>query len=122
MEEIILNLPKPPSLNKIYAGVHWATRLKYKNDYKAAILQQLEKFDKFTCESFCLDISYNSRLDIDNGILVSKFLSDCLVQEGYVADDTPAYFKRVKIEFDGSLPKNVYQVKIKIKGYEVYGI
>lgn len=121
MEEIILNLPKPPSLNKIYAGVHWATRLKYKSDYKAEILKALADYDKFTCEAYHLDISYNSRLDIDNGILVSKFLSDCLVQEGYVADDTPTYFKSVKIQFEGSLPKNTYRVRIKIIGYKLDG-
>jgi len=121
LEEIILTLPKPPSLNKIYAGVHWATRLKYKNDYKGSIKAELSNHDKFTCESYSLDISYNSRLDIDNGILVSKFLSDCLVQEGYVPDDTPKYFTSVKISFDGTLPKNTYLVKLKIKGYKLYG-
>jgi hypothetical protein len=121
LEEIVLTLPKPPSLNKIYAGVHWTTRTKYKNDYKTAIKEQLALFDKFTCESYSLDISYNSRLDIDNGILVSKFLSDCLVQEGYVADDTPTYFKSVKIQFEGSLPKNTYIVRIKLTGYKLDG-
>jgi hypothetical protein len=115
----VLNLPKPPSLNKIYSGGHWAIRAKYKNDYKREIKKELDLFDKFTCESYSLDIRYNSRLDIDNGILVSKFLSDCLVEEGYVEDDSPKYFTSVRIRFDSSLPKNIYQVVIKIKGYKV---
>ncbi len=115
----MLNLPKPPSLNKIYSGGHWAIRSKYKNDYKREIKKELDPFDKFTCESYSLDIRYNSRLDIDNGILVSKFLSDCLVEEGYVEDDSPKYFTSVRIRFDSSLPKNIYQVVIKIKGYKV---
>lgn len=110
--EIVLNLPKPPSLNKIYAGGHWAIRAKLKNDYKREIEKELDKFDSFVLEAYSLDIAYNSRLDIDNGILCSKFLSDCLVGKGIVRDDSPSYFKSVRIWYDGTLPKNNYRVKI----------
>lgn len=113
--EIELLLPKPPSLNKIYAGKHWAVRKKYKDDYKKECIKALEGFDKFTCEGIELHISYNSRLDIDNGILVSKFLADTLVSEGIVPDDNPRYYKKVSIRFDENLDKNTYICKVLCK-------
>lgn len=112
-KEVILTLPKPPSLNKIYAGKHWAVRKKYKDDYKKICEEALGEYDPFTCQAFRLDIVYNSRLDIDNGILVSKFLADTLVSLGVVEDDSPKYYDQVRITYDSSIPKNQYIVKIK---------
>ena len=42
---------------------------------------ELEKFDSFTCDSYEIHIRYNSRHDVDNVILVSKFLSDTLSEK-----------------------------------------
>lgn len=112
---ITLELPKPPSLNKIYAGKHWAVRKKYKDDYKKICADALCKYDSFVAEEFYFDISYNSRLDIDNGILVSKFLADTLVSEGIVQDDSPKYYKKVSIRYEPDLPKNTYIVNIYFK-------
>lgn len=112
---ITLELPKPPSLNKIYAGKHWAVRKKYKDDYKKICADALCEYDSFVAEEFYFDISYNSRLDIDNGILVSKFLADTLVSEGIVQDDSPKYYKKVSIRYEPDLPKNTYIVNIYFK-------
>lgn len=112
---ITLELPKPPSLNKIYAGKHWAVRKKYKDDYKKICADALCEYDSFVAEEFYFDISYNSRLDIDNGILVSKFLADTLVSEGIVQDDSPKYYKKVSIRYEPNLPKNTYIVNIYFK-------
>lgn len=117
--EIILTLPKPPSLNKIYAGKHWAVRKKYKDDYKAECIKALEEYDAFTCEAFRLDIRYNSRLDIDNGILVSKFLADTLVSLGVVQDDSPKYYDKVTIKYDSAVEKNSYVVTIRCTGFKI---
>ena len=113
--EIELILPKPPSLNKIYAGKHWAVRKKYKDDYKIVCQEALSKYDKFTCEGIRMAISYNSRMDIDNGILVSKFLADTLVAEGIIPDDNKKYYTEVKITYDGELPKDCYKVILYCK-------
>ncbi len=113
--KIELDLPKPPSLNMIYAGKHWSYRKKKKDEYKEFCKEALSKYDEFTCEEFYITISYNSRLDIDNGILVSKFLADTLVAEGIVQDDSPKYYKSVSIRFDDTLEKNQYIVKIYCK-------
>ncbi len=99
----------------IYAGKHWAVRKKYKDDYKAICCEALSEYDKFTAEEFHFNISYNSRLDIDNGILVSKFLADTLVSQGIVKDDSPKYYKQVKITYDKEIPKNTYVVEIYFK-------
>ena len=112
---ITLELPKPPSLNKIYAGKHWAVRKKYKDDYKKICADALCEYDSFVAEEFYFDISYNSRLDIDNGILVSKFLADTLVSEGIVQDDSPKYYTKVSIRYEPDLPKNTYIVNIYFK-------
>lgn len=117
--EVELELPKPPSLNKIYAGKHWAVRKKYKDDYKKECQKQLEKLDDFICDRIQFFITYNSRLDIDNGILVSKFLADTLVSEGIIPDDNPKHYDRVTLKYDLGLPKNTYLVKIKCFGYKI---
>lgn len=117
--EVELELPKPPSLNMIYAGKHWAVRKKYKDDYKKECQKELAKLDNFVCSRIHIFITYNSRLDIDNGILVSKFLADTLVSEGIIPDDNPKYYDRVTIKYDKDVPKNTYLVKIKCFDYQI---
>ena len=113
--EIELILPKPPSLNMIYAGKHWTYRKKKKDEYKIICQEALSNYDKFTIDSFKMDIKYNSRLDIDNGILVSKFLADTLVSEGIVPDDNKKYYTQVTITYDSELPKDTYKVTLMCK-------
>lgn len=117
--EIILDLPKPPSLNKLYSQGHWGVRKKMKDDYKKIIKEVLSHFDEFTCQTYSLDIRYNSRLDIDNGILVSKFLSDTLVEVGCVEDDGPKFFKEVRIVYDQEVEKDHYITTIKCYNYKL---
>ncbi len=113
--EIELMLPKPPSLNMIYAGKHWTYRKKKKDEYKIICQEALSKYDKFTFDAFKMAIEYNSRLDIDNGILVSKFLADTLVSEGIVPDDNKKYYTEVKITYNAELPKDTYKVTLICK-------
>lgn len=117
--EIELTLPKPPSLNMIYAGKHWTYRVKKKNEYKTACKEELGKLDPFTADRIRIMVAYNSRLDIDNGILVSKFLADTLTEEGIIPDDKPKHYDKITIQFDPTLPKNCYLVKIRCWGYKL---
>jgi len=119
MIELDLNLPKPPSLNQYYAGKHWAIRKKQKDEYSKYCLEELNKFDAFTMESYEIHIRYHSRHDVDNIILVSKFLSDTLVAKGMVKDDGNKYYKRLNIRIDKSLPKDTFKVKVKCYGEEL---
>lgn len=113
MLEIDLDLPKPPSLNAYFNSKHWAVKVKYKTEYTKYCEEELEKYDAFTCASYEIHIRYNSRHDVDNVILVSKFLSDTLVNKGIVKDDGNKYYKRLDIRIDKDLPKDSFKVKIK---------
>ena len=112
-KEITITLGKPPSLNKFYAGKHWTVRKRLADDYKRTVKAALDNFDSFTISSFELRVDYNSRFDCDNSILCCKFVADALVEKGYVADDSPKYYRRLVICYEPSLPKETYQVRIK---------
>lgn len=112
-KDITITLGQPPSLNKFYAGKHWTYRKRLGDDYKKLVKAALAEFDKFTICDFSLSIRYNSRYDCDNSILCSKFVADALVEEGFVADDSPKYYKSLRISYDQTLPKGTYVVKVK---------
>lgn len=114
--ELVLNLPKTISLNQLYAGKHWTYRKKIKDDYKRKIEAELERYDHYTCEGFTIAIRYHTRHDLDNVILVSKFVADTLVANGWCADDSPKYYKRLSIEYDATIEKDSYEVRIKLIG------
>lgn len=119
--EIVLKLPKPPSLNAFYAGKHWTSRASKKNSYFKHIKSELDKIDGWTMERFSVDITYNCRYDVDNAIVCTKFLVDYLRQNGYVADDTPKFFTAQKTQYDPSLEKDCFVAKIKCYGYKTRG-
>jgi Holliday junction resolvase RusA-like endonuclease len=114
--EIELNLPKPPSLNAYFNSKHWAIKVKYKKEYTKYCEEQIALYDEFTCDTYEIHIRYNSRHDVDNVILVSKFLSDTLVDKGVVKDDGNKYYKRLNIQIDKELPKDAFLVKVKCQG------
>lgn len=117
--DVVLILPPPPSLNKLYAGKHWSYRKKAKDDYKKEIVRELEKLQPFTAEYIFMDIHYNSRYDVDNAILVSKFVADTLRERGIIADDNPKYYKKLKITFNQDMEKNTYKVTINCYNYGI---
>lgn len=114
--ELDLILPKPPSLNAYFNGRHWGGKVKLKKEYTEYCEAELEKYDPFFCESYEIHIKYNTRHDVDNVILISKFLSDTLVDKGMVKDDGNKYYKRLNIQVDKELPKNTSFVKVKCYG------
>lgn len=115
-QEIELTLPKPPSLNQYYSGRHWAIRKKQKDEYSKYCKEELEKYDAFCADTYEISIEYNSRHDVDNVILVSKFLSDTLVAMGFVKDDGNKYYKKLCIKINKELPKDTFYVRAKFDG------
>jgi hypothetical protein len=111
---IKITLPKPPSLNEYYAGRHFAIRKKQGDAYKKIIKEKISEYDAYFAEGFELHIFYNSRFDCDNSILCAKFTADSLVDMGVVEDDSPKYFKSVRIDHDGTMEKNTYIAQIKL--------
>jgi hypothetical protein len=119
--ELDFLLPKPPSLNTVYAGKHYAVRQKYKKDYFEQIREVFQHIDEFRAETFQLHLWHNTRLDCDNLILAIKFLSDFLVAEEMVANDNKKHFKKLSIsvaEDDQEVPKNFIKVKLILGNYE----
>ena len=109
-----LILPKAVSLNTLYSGKHWTYRKKVKDAYKKEVEAALDGYDRYHAESMRIRIAYNSRHDVDNVILVSKFVADTLVDLGYVHDDSPKYYKEVSIKFDQEITRNFCIVKVDL--------
>jgi hypothetical protein len=111
--ELELTLPKPPSLNAFFNGKHWGGKVKMKKEFTVYCESELDKYDDFYFESYEIHIRYNTRHDVDNVILVSKFLSDTLVDRGMVKDDGNKFYKRLDIRVDKDIPKNTCLVNLK---------
>jgi hypothetical protein len=96
----------------LYAGKHWTFRKKKKDEYKKLVEEQLARYDHITFNSFKIVIKYNYNQDIDNVVLVSKFVSDTLVANEWAIDDNPKYYKSLKIIYDREVEKNYCEVII----------
>jgi hypothetical protein len=115
--EIEVSIPKPPSLNQLYAGKFWTYRHGQKEKYFTGIARALEGHDKWTMDRFAVHLRYNSRFDVDNSVVAVKFLADYLRYNGYVRDDTPKHFLELRITYDGDLKKDQYLAKIICYNY-----
>jgi Holliday junction resolvase RusA-like endonuclease len=109
-----LTLPKTVSLNTLYAGKHWTFRKKTKDEYKKIVEAELARYDHHFAESMSIHIRYNTRADVDNLVLVSKFTADTLVANGWITDDSPKYYHRLTITFDKSVEKNYCEVEVRL--------
>ena len=112
---IDLHLPKTISLNALYAGKHWTFRKKTKDEYKKIVEKELANYDHNTYRYMSIHIRYNSRLDVDNNVLVSKFVADTLVANKWILDDSTKYYKSLRIVFDETVEKNYCEVKVDLK-------
>jgi len=112
---IDLHLPKTISLNALYAGKHWTFRKKIKDEYKKIVEKELANYDHNTYRHMSISVRYNSRLDVDNNVLVSKFVADTLVANKWILDDSPKYYKSLRIVFDETVEKNYSEVKIDLR-------
>ena len=111
-----LKLPKTVSLNTLYAGKHWTFRKKKKDEYKKIIEKELARYDHHIAKGMSIYIRYNARTDVDNNVLVSKFVADTLVANGWITDDSPKYYHKLTITFDKSVEKNYCEVEVRLKG------
>lgn len=112
---IRLNLMKPPSLNAYYSGGHWTKRKKAKDMNLNHIVSEFEQFDGFTADEFEIHLMYNGRYDCDNAIIAVKFLSDAIVHQGIVADDSKKFFKRLSITVNPELKSDTYIAEVRFK-------
>jgi hypothetical protein len=101
------------SNNAFYAGVHWTTRNKIKNDYGLIFRAMLRKQKMPKFEKFDLKMKFNSRHDVDNVVATVKIFVDCLKGE-WVPDDTKEHFKSLTILHDETLKNNTVLFEITI--------
>ncbi len=118
-EEIVIQLPKPPSLNKFYSGRHYAVRVKYKKEYWESIAEAIKNHDKFWVDSMEIHVRYNCRFDVDNAICCCKFLADYLRNHGYIHDDSPKFFTKQSTQYDPGVEKDKFVATIKGYGYKI---
>ena len=116
--DVTIDLPKPPSLNKLYAGSHWQNRYNDKSEYWIGIAIELAKYPLFRAESISVHLSYNYRYDVDNTIVAIKFLVDFLRNHGYIDNDTPKYFTALSTVYDSNLEKGRFTATISCIGYK----
>ena len=116
--DVTINLPKPPSLNKLYAGSHWQNRHNDKSEYWRGIATELAKYPLFCAESISVHLRYNYRFDVDNAIVAIKFLVDFLRNHGYIENDTPKYFTAISTVYDNNLEKGRFTATISCIGYK----
>lgn len=117
--EIEISIPKPPSLNQLYAGKFWTFRHREKEKYFNGLATALEGHDKWSTDRFAIHLRYNSKFDVDNSVVAVKFLADYLRYNGYVIDDTPKHFLELRITFDAQLKKDEYLAKIICYNYNL---
>jgi hypothetical protein len=99
----------------LYAGKHWTFRKKIKDGYKKIVEEELDRYDHHIAKSMSIVIRYNTRADVDNLVLVSKFTADTLVANGWIADDNPKHYNKLTIIFDPEVEKNYCEVEVRLK-------
>ena len=110
-----LKLRKTISQNSLYAGKHWTYRKRIKDEYKKEVESELARYDHHTATGCSILIRYNTRYDVDNNVLVSKFVADTLVDHGWIPDDSRKYYDRLTITFDPTVEKNYCEVEIRLR-------
>ena len=117
MVKTIIYNGRIPSHNDIYGTKNWRSRYSASQKYHQLFLTlfKQDKLPKYK-HQFCIDIYFNSRHDVDNIVGIEKYFTDSLVRGGYVVGDDSKYFKKLTINYDGSLAKNT--VKFVITFYK----
>jgi hypothetical protein len=117
-----ITIPIPyigPSLNKIYAGMHYSKR-KRNADEAHLIVKMACKGIKSVSNPVSLTFTpyHNSRLyDCSNYAYTCKLIEDGLVQAGVLVDDTNKYVKQIIINAPVKIAKtedNYTMVRIKV--------
>lgn len=102
---------KAPSLNDWYSGKHWYKRMETKQHYGKIFEDLLEEAGVERMDKFQISILFNSRLDTDNVVGLSKILVDTMKGK-YFTEDSKRFYRGLLIQPDESLPHNTYIISI----------
>ena len=104
--EYKVTIPKPVSLNKFYAGMHWTQRASMKNDIRDIVAMQMEGVPVIPICDVSVTCLSNVKFDLDNTIPSVKFVLDVLVELGYIPNDSKKYIKSVTLRYADKIPKD----------------
>jgi hypothetical protein len=102
------------STNKVYAGVHWATRKQWANDWHSVVMDEAirqygNKIPTFESKLVRVEIAFSwqkNPLDASNCSFMGKCIEDSLVLLGVIQDDGVKFVRSVKYDsmYDKSTP------------------
>lgn len=89
---IKIPIPEKISTNKIYSGLHWATRKRHADLYHKSLIE----FKGQKVKTYPVEITYifnfkSKPLDTTNCTYMVKMLEDGLIQNGIIENDSPEY-------------------------------
>lgn len=92
----------PPSLNALYAGMHWAKRNALANEWHGTFLgafmdARLPKPLPWPVSMSVTQFFKGQVRDCDNAVVAAKLCGDALVAHGYLPDDSPEYVAHVTL-------------------------
>ena len=83
--------------------------------WKKEIESELNRYDVNAYGTAKLHIRCNYRYDLDNCIMVSKFVCDSLVDLGFLPNDSTKYLGEIKLSYDNTVKKDTSIVKIYLR-------
>lgn len=102
------------STNEIYAGRHWRTRQKHKENY-LILTNCFKNYDLIEDKvDIHIDFYFKGRaLDSSNCSYMFKLIEDCLVKHKVLKDDTIKYVGKVSMQSYNKAKDNYAIIKIK---------
>jgi hypothetical protein len=98
-----VKLPSKISTNKIYAGIHWATRKRIADEWHTALYpHKIELCEAKKGNRYPLYVQYNfylkgKLLDVTNCSFMVKLLEDAMIAHGIIDGDSPEYIGEISI-------------------------
>lgn len=98
IQAITIPLPYKMSTNRIYAGLHWAVRKKYKDMMRWALITSIGRLKPVKEGKITFEFGFvNKPLDCSNCSFMAKMIEDVLVEHHILIDDSPKYIKEITI-------------------------
>lgn len=98
---------KVVSNNKTYSGMHWAKRNALTDHWHGVFRQLFVAAGLQPMQKFSLSLRFNSRHDVDNLSLLTKWCVDTM-KGPYIPDDTKKHYRGISVNADESLPHNCF--------------
>lgn len=115
--KLTIPIPEKVSLNKIYSGIHFRTRIAHKDSYRLAV--QVAKPKPYD-GPFPVHCHYHfrlagSRLDLSNHAYMLKMIEDGLVNCGVLPGDEPKYVCSYSVSAEKIGKANENEVHVTIE-------